>query len=195
MNLIYQDQKVSCYTDKIIRGSGVVEIQLIKNELAIFNLDDTLYEKITFKKDSVDLENNLKEIVARKVILAMDFLSLEFDCEKFEEEDEFVYIYLNGKLLKIKKAVFVINYFEWLDYVKGGYVRILSNNLLLIQTEYGKKVAYNSADGIFMVKEIKDDKLFLKSTSTGCCTTAEDLEGIVKWREGNELLVDICVID
>lgn len=195
MNLIYQDEKVSCYTDEIIRGSGVVEIQLIKNELTIFNLDDTVYEKITFKDDSYFLENSLSEIIARKVILAMDFLSLEFDCKKFEEDDEFVYIFINKELMKIKNSNYKLNYYEWLDYLAGCYIKILSGNLLLIQTEYGERYAHNSEDAIFRVKEIVDDKLFLKSTSTVCCAAAEELEGVVKWREGDKLLVDICVID
>ncbi len=37
--------------------------------------------------------------------------------------------------------------------------------------------------------------MWLKSTSTGCCDSNKDLEGFVKWKEGNMLLIDLNIFD
>lgn len=195
MSLIFQDKKISSYTDKNIRGNGIVNIQLLNNKFTILNFDDSVFEEILFINDGYKIKNNLDIIIARKVILNSDFFSLEFDCKEISTIDNFVYIYLNDELKKIKKSDYDINYCTWDDYVKNSYVKILKNNLLIIKTDYGEKALNDSVNHVYQVEELSGDNLFLKTTSTGCCKCTENIEGTVQWKRNNQLLVDICIID
>ncbi|NHN28145.1 hypothetical protein FIA58_020905 [Flavobacterium jejuense] len=195
MDLIYQDNKISCYTDKEIRGNGIVNIQLLNNKFTILNLSGSIFEEFFFKDNEYTIKNNLKEIIARKVILNLDFFSLEFDCNEIIEDEEFIYIYLNSELKKIKKSNYLINYSTWNDYVKNSYVKILKDNLLIVKTDYGEKALSDSVNHTYRVESLLGDSLFLKTTSTGCCNCTENIEGFVKWKNNTELLVDICIID
>lgn len=195
MDLIYQDNKISCYTDREIRGNGIVNIQLLNNKFTVLNLNGTTFEEFYFNNDSYKMKNNLEKIIARKVILNQDFFSLEFDCNEIIEDEEFIYIYLNSELKKIKKSNYLTNYSTWDDYVKNSYVKILKDNLLIVKTDYGEKALIDSVNHIYEVETLLEDSLFLKTTSTGCCKRTENIEGVVKWKKNNELLVDICIID
>jgi hypothetical protein len=35
----------------------------------------------------------------------------------------------------------------------------------------------------------------LNSTSTGCCSTSKKLDGFIKWKEGDRLLIDLNIFD
>ena len=192
---IYNDEQLSFYTEDIMRGSGVLEINLNSNEFEILNLDSTTYEKFTFFDDFYIVENKIENIVARKVIFNVDFFCLIFDCELFKDDDEFVFIYINSLIKKIKKLDYVLFYSNWEDYVKNEYIKLNKNNLLKVETSDGNKSVSDSINHIYIVKKMVNDKLELKSTSTGCCKCTEDIEGTVIWRDGNKLLINICVID
>lgn len=195
MTLIYQDEKISCYTDKKIRGSGIVDIQLLNNKFTILNLDDSVFDEFYFASNDYTIKNNLREITARKVILNQDFFSLEFDCNETNEKEDFICIYLNEELKKIKKSNYSLNYSKWDDYVKNSYVKILKDNLLIVKTDYGEKALSESMNYVYQVEALSENNLFLKTTSTGCCKCEKNIEGNVKWKKNNELLINICVID
>lgn len=195
MKLIYSDNYIKSYTDDLILGDGIAEIDLITNEFVILNLDESVFEKIIFNDGEYVIQNGTSEIVARKFIPNEDFFSLSFDCNLFLEDDKFVLIHINGRLKKIEKAKYIIEYFTWIDYVKKEYVKLKRDNLLQVRTNYGNKFLESSINHIYSVKEMINNQLVLVSTSTGCCKCTEEIEGVVKWRDENKLLVDICVID
>ena len=196
MKLIYSDEYFTSYTDDFIRSEGVIEIELITNELVILNLDDSIFEKFIFNLESYLIENGTSEIIARKFIPNEDFLSICFDSKSFTDDDEFILIFINKQLKKIEKAKYIVQYSNWLDYIKNEYINIKNDNLLDVNTNNGYKPLQKSINYTYVVKEINDNILSLVSTSTGCCNCAEKIEGIVKWKDNNnKLLVDVCVID
>lgn len=193
---IYKDDRITFSTEDVMRGSGVVEIHLISNMLEILNYDNSIYERFIFHDDFYSIDNDTDNIVARKVIFNSDFFSLIFDSHLFEEDDEYVLIYINQSLKKIKKEKYSITYSDWIDYVRDEYIKLKEDNLLQVKTDYGSKFLESSIDYVYSVKEMINNELVLISTSTGCCKCTEKIEGIVKWKDdNNRLLVDICVID
>lgn len=195
MKLIFADNYIESYTDDTIRGNGVVEISLGSNEFKILNLDDTLFEKFVFIENQYSLENGINKIIARKFIPNEDFFSLTFDADFFKVDDKFIFIYVNERLKKIEKSKYIVEYSDWLVYLKNGYVKLFKDNLLKIKTTYRNEILEDSLNHVFSVKEIVNDNLILVSTSTGCCKSIKDIEGEVKWRNKDKLLVDICIID
>jgi hypothetical protein len=195
MKLIFGDEYIRSYSDNIIRGDGIIDIELLTNEFVVFNLDGTIHEKIVFNEGMYLFENGTTEIIARKFIPNEDFFSLCFDSNAFDKDEKFGFIYFNGMLKKIELSKYIITYSNWIDYVKSEYIKLRNENLLKVKTSYGDKILEDSINHTYMVKEIINDELLLITTSTGCCKSTADIEGLVKWRNGDRLLVDICVID
>ena len=195
MQLVYQDEYLSSNTEDYMRGDGVLEIQLISNEFIILNLDGSLFEKFTFNTNDYLTQNGINHIIGRKFIPEEDFLSLIFDSNFYNENDKFIMIYVNENLKKIEKSKYDVSFSIWIDYIKLSYIKLKKNNLLEVKSNFGYELSEESIKNIYIVKEVIEDELILVSTSTGCCRRFNDVEGKVKWKKADKLLIDICVID
>lgn len=195
MQLVYQDEYLSSNTEDYMRGDGVLEIQLISNEFIILNLDGSLFEKFTFNTNDYLTQNGINHIIGRKFIPEEDFLSLIFDSNFYNENDKFIMIYVNENLKKIEKSKYDVSFSIWIDYIKLSYIKLKKNNLLEVKSNFGYELSEESIKNIYIVKEVIEDELILVSTSTGCYRRFNDVEGKVKWKKADKLLIDICVID
>jgi hypothetical protein len=196
MELIYSDKIIESYSDNIIRGKGVVELLLkINQPLIIYNLDDTEYEVFKLLSDDYVMMYNTETVVARIFVPNHDFLRIIFDCNEFNQEDEYVFIYFNEELKKIKNKDYELMYDDWNDFVKNGYVSLLPNNPLYVQKENQYIKDDDSLNEVYTVEKMDNEILWLRSTSTGCCSSNRDLYGYVKWRDRNNLLISLNVAD
>jgi hypothetical protein len=193
--IIFSDSQINSYTDDIMRGDGVLEINLNSDQFTVLNMDGSIFESFHFKKGEYLIQNNTKDIIARKVILNYDFFSLSFDCNSFNKEDEFIYIYFNQELKKIDKSKYHHSYTNWIEYIKNTYIKLKEGNPIKIKSSDNIDVLDYNLENVYSVKDMIDDKLLLVSTSTGCCASTVNIEGVVKWKEGKKLMIDICVID
>ncbi|WP_163445072.1 hypothetical protein [Flavobacterium columnare] len=104
MKLIYSDSIIESYSENKINGNGVIGIFLNENEpLIIYNLDGSEYEIFKLLDDSYTMMYNNDKIIARRFVPNHDFFYTLFDCNQFNEEDEYIYIYVNNEQKKIKK--------------------------------------------------------------------------------------------
>jgi hypothetical protein len=190
--LIYQDEQIESFTESTMRGHGVVEILLNGGDFTILNEDGSLYERIIFTETEYEVTNATTNFIARKVILNMDFFTLQFDCDFYTDKNDFVTIYLNGEKKKIKRKLYQLHFLNWEIYVMQQYIKI--KNTKDLKTE-GYFTIEKEDELIFRAKEIQGDELYLISTSTACCSETKNIEGKARWRNKNELLIDICIID
>lgn len=196
MELIYSDNIIESYSENIIRGYGVINILLNVNEpLIIFNLDDTEFEVFKLLDDSYTMMYNNTKLIARRFIPNHDFLKIFFDCNYFNENDEFVFIYINKELKKINKNQYDFTFQVWNEFIVNEYIGVLSTNPLTVESNGDSYKDLNSVNEIYKVQKIENDILWLKSTSTSCCSSNRELYGFVKWKEKNELLIDLNTFD
>lgn len=196
MELIYSDNIIESYSENIIRGYGVINILLNVNEpLIIFNLDDSEYEVFKLLDDSYTMMYNTTNIIARRFVPNHDFLKIFFDCNQFYEDDEFIFIHINKEIKKIKKNQYDFTFQVWPEFIENEYIGILLTNPLTVESNGNFYKDLNSVNEIYKVQKIEHDILWLKSTSTSCCTSNKELNGFVKWKEKNKLLIDLNTFD
>ncbi|OWP86043.1 hypothetical protein BWK60_10875 [Flavobacterium covae] len=196
MKLIYSDNIIESYSENKINGDGVIDIFLNENEpLIIYNLDGSEYEIFKLLDDSYTMMYNNDKIIARRFVPNHDFFYTLFDCNQFNEEDEYIYIYVNNEQKKIKKNQYDFTFQPWSEFISNEYIGILPNNPLIVKSDDNFYKSYDSINEAFKVEKIEEDTMWLKSTSTGCCGSNKDLEGFVKWKEGNMLLIDLNIFD
>lgn len=196
MELIFSDDIIESYSESIIRGDGVINILLKKNEaLTIFNLDNSEYEIFKLLEDTYTMMYNSDKIIARRFIPNHDFLKIFFDCNRFEDNDEFIFIYINNEQKKIKQCDYDFTFQPWSEFILNEYIGILPDNPLLVKSDNNFHESSDSINEVFKVEKIEDDILWLNSTSTGCCGSSKKLDGFIKWKEGDRLLIDLNIFD
>lgn len=191
--LLYSDTSVSSYTENIMRGDGVVSIDIEPgNNVKLYTEDDMFFGEIKYTQDLNFILKLPEEIIARKVIPNSDFMALEFDARRPESDKEYLFIYLNKIRLKIKKADAGYDFSFWEDYIKYQIIQLKSNNLLHIEKDNLNVIEPHSGEHVYKVTEINENIMHLESTNSGCCTHPEheSFEGWVRWKQDNVLLVN-----
>ena len=118
--LLYQDKSMASFIDAKRRGTGVISFQLdVNDRLDIFNEDGTPFGDIVLNEDMTYYTLDMPEkVVARKVVPNSDFAAFDFDAEPVKSEDEYLRIYVNKKLRKVKKAGTKYTFTNWAQYSK-----------------------------------------------------------------------------
>lgn len=186
--LVFNAETFSSYTEDAIRGQGVVSFTMdINDRLTILNEDDTNFGEIVLNEDMTYFTLTMpKKVVARKVIPNYDFAAFDFDAETINTDKEYLFIYVNKEKKKVKKTDLKFTFSTWENYIKKQSIKLKACNLL--KDAKGK-------DLYFDVLEIKGDEIKIKSTKDcgGEDAPFEDIEGNVKWKSGNVLLIDFAV--
>ena len=190
--LIYEDKTFASYTEDKIRGDGVVSFNMnVNDRLTIYNEDDSVFGEIVMNEDmSYSTTNMPKKIIARNVITTNDFAAFEFDADKVTTDKDYLIIYVNQEKRRVKKTALTFTYSNWNDYIKDSIVSLKSCNLL--KDASGKPV--NAAENqVFKVTAVKGDSIRIKS-SEDCAGDQElykDMQGWVKWRSADALLINL----
>lgn len=196
MELIYADNILDSYSENIIRGDGVLKIILDEDQsLEILNLDNSDYEVFKMLKDTYTMMYNSEKIIARRFIPNHDFFKIYFDCDCVNEDHFYIQIYINGEKKKIEKNKYQYIYQTWEEFLLDEYVGLIANNLLIVKNEKGDEPLIDSINETFKVDKVEDDTLWLTSTSTGCCKSLSQIEGYLKWKKDNRLLIDLNIFD
>lgn len=184
---------VSCTEDRM-RGKGVISFTMdINDRLDILNDDDSSFGEIVLNEDLTFFTLTMpKKIVARKVITTYDFAAFDFDCENIDTNRDYFIIYVNKEKRKVKKEGLKYVFSTWEQYIKKQSVRLKDCNLIADQQG---NVNQKSKDQVFAVTEVKGDEI--KITSSKDCLEEDKpfqaVNGIVKWKSANVLLVNFAV--
>jgi hypothetical protein len=118
--LIYQDESIATYSDSIRRGAGVISFDLAVNDrLMIYNENGYLFGEIVLNEDLTYFTINMpRKTIARKVVPAFDFAAFDFDAEPVNSNDDYLRIYVNRELRKVKKAGIKYTFRNWEEYAK-----------------------------------------------------------------------------
>ncbi|WP_374951509.1 hypothetical protein [Mucilaginibacter sp.] len=118
--LLYQDGGIATFVDSKKRGTGVISFQLdVNKRLDIYDEDGSEFGFIVLNEDFSYFTLNMPEkVVARKVVPTYDFAAFDFDAEPVSINDEYLRIYVNKKLRKVKKAGAKYTYSDWAQYSK-----------------------------------------------------------------------------
>lgn len=178
--LEYQGDKYAVYNEYKMRGKGVLSLDISK-ELIILNEDNTVFGNIKSFGES-DYEINLpSKIIARSLVPIFD--KFYFDGEEPTKKDEFLKIYINKELKKIKKNQVQYKYSKWEDYVKDEFIKLRN---------YKNSTSKNKDLNVYEVLEIIDDSMKIKSVSKKTCDAIEKYENItknIKWKNSNQELM------
>jgi hypothetical protein len=105
-SLVYENSSFSSYTERVKRGTGIINLYLdVNDRLDILNMDNTKFGNIALNKDlTYSMHNMPKKVIARKLVPDYDLATFEFDSEKLETDKEFIIIYINKEKRKVKKS-------------------------------------------------------------------------------------------
>lgn len=184
--LLYEDKTITSYTENIMRGDGVVSLNLEPGHgVKLYTEDDLFFGEIKYTQDLNFIVKLPAEIIARKVIPNSDFMALEFDARNPENNKEYIFIYLNKSRLKIKKADIGYSFSLWEDYIKYQIIQLKPNNLLHVEKNNTNVIEPHSSEHIYKVTGINENVMNLKSTNSGCCSHPkhELFEGWVRWKQ------------
>ena len=193
-SFIYGADDFKSYTEDQMRGQGIISFQMAKyDRLSILNMDDTSFGEIVLGQDGSYFTLTLpKRIVARRLITSFDYDNYDFDAEKVSADKDYLFIYVNKKKRKVKKADLKYTFSTWPEYVKANSLLLKDCNLL---SDAQGKPNPKSKGLAFDVTEISGDEIKIKSTKD--CLGEDgpylDLQGKVKWRSGDKLLVDFAL--
>lgn len=193
-SFIFGADDFKSYTEDQMRGQGIISFQMDKyDRLTILNMDDTYFGEIVLGQDGSYFTLTLpKRIVARRLITSFDYANYDFDAEKVSADKDYLFIYVNKKKRKVKKADLKYTFSTWPDYIKAQSLLLKDCNLL---TDAQGKPNPKSKGLAFDVTEINGDEIKIKSTKD--CLGEDgpylDLQGKVKWRLGDKLLVDFAL--
>jgi hypothetical protein len=193
-SLLWEGESFVSYTENRMRGNGVISFMMdINDRLDVLNEDDTNFGEIVLNEDMTFFTLTMpKKVVARKVIATYDFAAFDFDCENVDADRNYFIIYVNKEKRKVKKSDLKYTFSTWKDYIKKQSVKLKNCNLI---TDEQGNVNQKSKDQVFTVNEINDDEIKI-SSSKNC--SAEDspfhsVNGQVKWKSGNVLLIDFAI--
>lgn len=183
-SLVFESDAFASYTENTMRGKGVISFTMnINDRLTILNEDDSNFGEIILNEDMTYFSLTMpKKVVARKVIPNYDFAAFDFDAESVNSSSEYLFIYVNKEKKKVKKADLKFTFATWENYIKEESIKLKTCNLL--QEGKGKDLTFD-------VIEIKGDELKIKSTKdcAGEDGLFENVEGTIKWKSGDTLLV------
>lgn len=193
-SLVYGTETFSSYTEDSMRGQGVISFTLdINDRLDILNEDDTKFGEIVLNEDMTYFTLTMpRKIVARKVVTSYDFAAFEFDAETLDSDKDYLHIYINHRIKKVKKSNIKFTYASWPDYIKNQLIKLKDCNQLF---DASGKVNPKSKELTFVVTEVKGDEIKIKSTRD-CLSdevTFQNLEGKINWKSGGALMVDFAV--
>jgi hypothetical protein len=184
-SLVFEGETFKSYTEDTMRGQGVLSFTMnINDRLTILNEDDTNFGEIVLNEDMTFFTLTMpKKVVARKVIPNYDFAAFDFDAENINTHKDYLFIYVNKEKKKVKKADLKFSFSTWENYIKKQPVQLKTCNLL--KDSKGKNL-------IFDVIEINGDEIKIKSTKdcAGEDAPFENVEGSIKWKSANKLLID-----
>jgi hypothetical protein len=193
--LLYSDTSVTSYTENIMRGDGVVSLDLEPGStVKLYTIDDMFFGEIKYTQDLNFILKLPEEIIARKVIPNNDFISFEFDALHPEIEKEYIFIYLNKTRLKVKKSDISYSFSTWEEYIKYQVIMLKPNNLLHVEENNVNVIEPHSVEHVYQVTDVNDNIMHLASTNSGCCThpAHESFKGWVRWKQDNILLVNFA---
>jgi hypothetical protein len=192
-SLVFQGETFTSYTEDKMRGVGVISFTMdINDRLAILDAEDDAFGEIVLNEDMTYFTLTMpKKVVARKVVTNYDFAAFDFDAENVNTNKDYLIIYVNKEKRKVKKSDLKYTFLTWEDYIKKQTLKLKDCNLL---TDANGKPNLKSKGLAFNVIEIKGDEIKIKSTKDclGEDAPFQNLEGKVKWKSGNALVVDFA---
>ncbi|PZR22076.1 MAG: hypothetical protein DI539_06365 [Flavobacterium psychrophilum] len=194
-SLVFQGETFASYTEDKMRGKGVVSFTMdINDRLAILDIeDDGNFGEIVLNEDMTYFTLTMpKKVIARRVITNYDFAAFDFDAEDVNTDKDYLFIYVNKEKRKVKKSDLKYTFSTWEDYIKKRTITLKDCNLL---TDSSNKPNAKSKGLAYTVTEIKGDEIKIKSTKDclGEDAPFQNLEGKVKWKSGNALVIDLAV--
>lgn len=193
-SVVWEGENFVSYTEDRMRGKGVISFTMdINDRLDILNGDDSNFGEIVLNEDLTFFTLTMpKKVVARKVITTYDFAAFDFDCENVDTDRDYLFIYVNKEKRKVKKTGLKYVFSTWEEYIKKQSIRLKDCNLIADQQGYSNPKSKNQ---VFKVTEIKEDEI--KITAAKDCLEDDKpfhaVNGIVKWKSGNVLLIDFAV--
>lgn len=194
--LLFAGETFMSYTEDRIRGEGVVSFTMnINDRLTILNEDESDFGEIILNEDMSYFTLTMpRKVIARRLIVNSDFATYDFDAENIDVDKDYLFIYVNKKKRKVKKSDLKFTFSTWKDYIKEHFLKLKDCNLL---TDVNGKTNLKSEGLAFVVTEVKGDEIKIKSTRD-CLSedkSFKDLEGSVKWKTGNALLIDFALCE
>ena len=193
-SVVWEGENFVSYTEDRMRGKGVISFTMdINDRLDILNDDDSNFGEIVLNEDLTFFTLTMpKKVIARKVITTYDFAAFDFDSEIVDTNQDYFIIYVNKEKRKVKKEGLKYAFSTWEQYIKKQSVRLKDCNLIADQQG---NVNQKSKDQVFTVTEVKGDEI--KITSSKDCLEEDKsfhaVNGILKWKSANVLLIDFAV--
>lgn len=194
--LLYKDKTITSYTENIMRGDGVVSLNLEPgHSVNLYTEDDLFFGQIKYTQDLNFILKLPDEIIARKVIFNSDFMAFDFDAGNPENNKEYIFIYFNRTRFKIKKTDIDYGFSLWEDYIKYQIIQLKPNNLLHVEKNNTNLIEPHSGEHVYKVSGITENVMTLKSANSGCCSHPkhESFEGWVRWKQDNVLLINFAI--
>jgi hypothetical protein len=119
--LLFQDKVLASFVDAKKRGAGVISFDFdVNDRLDILDMDGSTFGFLVLNEDKsfYTLEMPVK-VVARKFIPEFDFQAFDFDAEPVETKADYLLIFVNKKLRKVKKAGTKYRFTDWKQYLIG----------------------------------------------------------------------------
>lgn len=190
--LLYSEEGVfSSYTEYKMRGVGVISFHLdINNRLDIYNLDGSKFGFLVYNADQTYYMQDMPaKIIARAVIPVADKAQFDFDAEATDTDKDYLIIYVNKEKRKVKKADVKFTFSKWDDYLKLQEIRLKPCNMLA--------AAGTNQEMLYKVTAVKDDEIKIRSVKN--CSGEDEgfkqIEGWIKWKNGDSLTVDLTSCD
>ena len=178
--LTFQNDTLTVRSEFVMRGDGVITLD-ISDKLIIYNQDDSVFGEIAMIGESVYDINLPKTIIARQFIPMFD--QFVFDANKPKENNDYLEIFINKELKKIKKNIVSYQYETWNNYVKKSFINIRNCN--------GSRES-NIDKNTYEVMSMNKDYMNVKSVAKNSCDQIENYTNAkkyIKWKDKNTLLV------
>lgn len=197
-------------TDQI-RGEGVLvmksEPEGLSSEdtLSVYNSDNSSYVSWCYENNYFKVKSdnyNLLEITTEVLTdyninpraFYPEYQIIHF--EVVEENEKYYEVILNAKNNTVKRIPKSSNwkYYTWEEYLKTVYVMYGGDNPLKAEPKEESNIIYKFNDYFFKVVKIKGD--WAKIQCNDDCKECDkgNLEGWIKWKDGNKLLVSLGII-
>lgn len=193
-SVVWESENFVSYTEDRMRGKGVISFTMdINDRLDILNEDNSNFGEIVLNEDLTFFTLTMpKKVVARKVITTYDFAAFDFDCENVDANRDYFLIYVNKQKRKVKKTGLKYTFSTWEEYIKKQSISLKDCNMIADQQGNSNP---KSKDQVFTITEINGDEI--KITSSKDCQEEDKpfqvVNGMVKWKSGNVLLIDFAV--
>lgn len=178
--LTFQDEKLLVKSEFTMRGDGVLSLDII-DKLIIYNQDETVFGEISMTGESTYDLNLPKTIVAR--YFAPMFDQFVFDAPEPNKKSEYLEMFVNKELKKIKKNTVSYNFEFWNDYVKKSFINVRYCNI------NNKK---NIDKNTYEIVKISNDSMNIRAISKVSCDAISnyvETKKTIRWKKNNELLI------